>query len=106
LDSNPGWTPNIPADSQASVTSLMIYNIFGGEILKTRMKNGWHFYNRINGECIDFTKSATGKSSEDYHFEDIPSTPDETFNYFEQEDYSTLYLRFINAYEAAIGLDK
>jgi len=29
--------------------SLLIHDVFGGEILKTPQKKGWHFYNRING---------------------------------------------------------
>lgn len=106
LDNDPGWTPGNPADGQDSVISLLIHDIFGGEILKTPKKQGWHFYNRINGERIDFTRSEIGKSSEDYRFEDIPSTPDETHNYFEQADYSTFFMRFVRAFEEAVGLEK
>jgi hypothetical protein len=105
-DNNPGYTPNNLADYQDSVISLLIHDIFGGEILKTHKKKGWHFYNRIDGERIDFTKPELSKSSDDNSFEDIPSTPDETYNYFEQEDYSTFFLRFIRAFEEAVGLDK
>jgi hypothetical protein len=47
-----------------------------------------------------------GKSSEDNRFEDIPSTPDETYNYFQEEDYSTYFMRFVRAFEEAVGLDK
>jgi len=85
---------------------VKIHDIFGGEILKTHKKKGWHFYNRINGERIDFTRSEMGKSSEDNRFEDIPSTPDETYNYFQEEDYSTYFMRFVRAFEEAVGLDK
>ena len=107
LDNNPGLTPdNHPADGQSSETSLLIYDIFGGEILKTHKKKGWHFYNRVNGERIDFARSEMGKSSEDNRFEDIPSTPDETYNYFEHEDYSTFFMRFVRTFEEAVGLEK
>jgi len=105
MDNNPGFTPDKPTDDRGSVTSRLIYDIFGGEILKTHKKNGWHFYNRIDGKRVDFTKSAMGKSF-DRSFEDIPTTPDEPFNYFEQEDYSTLFMRFIRAYEEVVGLKK
>lgn len=101
---NSKWVSKGSAINQSSETSFIIYNIFGGEILKTHMDNGWYFYNRIDGECIDFTNSETSKSSEYKHLEDLPSTPDETHNYFTQEDYFTLYTRFIKAYEEAIGL--
>jgi len=86
--------------------SLLIYDIFGGEILKTHIRRGWHFYNKINGERIDFITSETGKVSEENYFEDIPSTRDETNKYFEQVDYSTLFLRFVRAFEETVGLDK
>lgn len=106
LDFNPRWTPENPTVDQDSVTSLMIYDIFGGEILKTHKKKGWHFYNRIDGKRIDFTKSEMGKSTLTNHFEDIPASPEEVCNYFETEDYLTLRRRFIRAYEEVIGLKR
>ena len=106
LDDKPEVSPDNQTDDQDSVVSLMIHDIFGGEILKTHKKKGWHFYNRINGERIDFTRSEMGKSSEDNRFEDIPSTPDETYNYFQEEDYSTFLMRFVRTFEEAVGLDK
>ncbi len=42
---------------QTSLISLLIHDIFGGEILKTHKNKGWHFYNRIEGKRIDFTGS-------------------------------------------------
>jgi hypothetical protein len=90
---------------EASLISLLVHDIFGGEILKTRMKKGWHFYNRIEGKRIDFTTPDINKSSDDIQFEDIPSTPDETYGYFEKEDYSTFFTKFIRAFEEAVGLD-
>jgi hypothetical protein len=95
-----------PPDDQDSLISLLIHDIFGGEILKTRKKNGWHFYNRIDGLRIDFTRSEIGKSSKEKLFEDIPATPDETYIYFEQEEYSTFLMTFIRAFEEAVGLEK
>lgn len=106
LDGNPEYGLNRPEDGQSSVTSRLIYDVFGGEILKTRKKEGWYFYNRINGERVDFTGSETNKLSRDYRFGDIPSAPDETYNYFAQEDYSTFYMRFVRAFEEAVGLEK
>ena len=47
-----------------------------------------------------------GKSIEDNRFEDLPSTPGETYNYFEEDDYSSFYIKFIRAYEEAVGLRK
>jgi hypothetical protein len=83
--------------------SLLIHDIFGAEILKTPLKKGWHFYNRIDGERIDFSDSDVDKLSKDDHFEDIPSNPDETSLYFEQVDYSSFYSKFIRVFEEIIG---
>ena len=105
-DNNPGWIPYNRVNDQDSVISLLIHDIFGGEILKTHKKKGWHFYNRINGERIDFARLEMCKSSVDNHFEDIPSEPDETYNYFQQEDYSTFLMRFVRAFEETVGCRK
>jgi len=95
-----------PVNSQDPVISLMIHDIFGGEILKTHKKKGWHFYNRIDGERVDFSKSKRSKSVEDNSFDDLPATPDDTSNYYDMEDYSSFFMRFINAYEETVGLNK
>jgi hypothetical protein len=105
-ENNPGRARSNPANGQDSLISNLIFDIFGGEILKTHKKKGWHFYNRINGERIDFSRSETDISSKDYHFEDLPSTPDETHNYFDQIDYSTFLVRFIRTFEEAVGLNR
>ena len=105
-DSASDYNTDNPRDSQDSLVSLLIHDIFGGEILKTHQKNGWHFYNRIDGLRIDFTRSEIGKSVKKRRFEDIPSTPDETYNYFEQVEYSTFLMRFVRAFEEAVGLEQ
>ena len=97
---------NIADLEEASLISLLIHDIFGGEILKTHKKKGWHFYNRIEGKRIDFTGLDLNKTYHDIQFEDIPSSPDETYSYFEDEEYSTFLMRFISAFEEAIGLDR
>jgi len=91
-------------DPRSCETPMLIFDIFGGEILKTHSKNGWHFYNRVNGERIDFTRSAKGKSSGPICFEDIPSSPDEIHLYLEKEDYLTFLMRFVWAFEETVGL--
>jgi hypothetical protein len=89
------------AGSQDSLVSLLIHDIFGGEILKTHKRNRWHFYNRVDGERIDFTQKRV-KSD----FEDIPSDPEEPFNYIDKTDYLTFFNSFIRAFEETVGLDK
>jgi hypothetical protein len=106
LEKKPGSKTNYSANGQSSIISRLIYDIFGGEILKTRMEKGWHFYNRIDGELIDFTRSEMNKSSADNSLEEVPSPPDETYNYFAQEDYTIFLTRFIGAFEETVGLNK
>jgi len=105
-ENNPGLKNNKPADDQSGIISRLIYDFFGGEILKTRMEKGWYFYNLIEGKRVDFTRSRIVSFSGDNDFADIPSTPDETYNYFEREDYITFSMRFISAFEETVGLNK
>ena len=95
---------NLPLNDLSSLTSILVHNIFGGEILKKHHKNGWHFYNRIDGERIDFTEPEANNASENNFIEDLPSSSEETYEYFEQEDYSTFFMEFILAFEEEVGL--
>lgn len=97
---------NMASDILSCVTSRLVYDSFGGEILKTHFKKGWHFYNRINGKNLDFTVPESAKSSRHFPFDDIPSDPDETYNYIQEEDYRTQFIRFIRAFEETWGLKR
>ncbi|OEU49333.1 MAG: hypothetical protein BA866_02185 [Desulfobulbaceae bacterium S5133MH15] len=51
------WQPDNPALGQCNVTALLVDELFGGRILKTKLQEGLHFYNEINGIRYDFTDS-------------------------------------------------
>jgi len=51
------WTAGNPAAGQCNVTALLIHELFGGDLLKTPLPAGDHFYNRIGGQRYDFTAS-------------------------------------------------
>ena len=104
LDFTKGKSRINPATDQDSLISMLIHDIFGGEILKTHKRKGWYFYNRINGVRIDFTGAEIKKSNDDKKFEDIPTTPDETSCYFDKTDYSTFFMTFVRAFEETVGL--
>ena len=91
---------------QDSLISLLMLDVFGGEILKTHTKKNWHFYNRIDGERVDFAIPETQKADANSRFEDIPSTPDETYSYVDQTDYTTFFMSFVRSFEETVGLDK
>jgi hypothetical protein len=97
---------DVPVINQDSIISLLIHDIFGGEILKTRKRKGWHFYNRVDGLRIDLTRTEMNHNKKGIKFEDIPATPDETCRYFDEVDYSSFLMRFIKVFEEAVGLDR
>jgi len=105
FDKSPELTPDKTAINKSSVISQLIFDIFGGEILKTHKRKGWHFYNRINGERVDFAKSELNTSTPDILFEDIPANINEIHNFFEQEQYLPFYMRFIREFEETVGLE-
>ena len=65
------WTPTNPAAGQCNVTSLLIHELFGGELLKTPLPAGDHFYNRIGGRRYDFTAS---QFDQPIAYMDLPAT--------------------------------
>lgn len=52
-----GWKQENPARGQCNVTALLVHELFGGDILKTPLPEGDHFYNRIDGQRVDLTDS-------------------------------------------------
>lgn len=105
-DSDRKLGPKIGTGGQDGLISLLIHDVFGGEILKTHLKKYWHFYNRIEGERVDFTLVKSNEDELLREFEDIPSTPDETLDYIDQTDYTTFFSKFVTAFEDTIGLEK
>ena len=51
------WSKDNPARGQCGVTALVVNDILGGTIVKTRYGQLWHFSNVIDGRVIDFTES-------------------------------------------------
>jgi len=51
------WSPENPANGQCNVTAAVVYDLYGGEILRTRYPTVWHYYNRIDGKRLDLTDS-------------------------------------------------
>lgn len=51
------WRTENPAAGQCSVTAILVQELLGGDILKTRVGADWHFYNLLDGVRRDFTES-------------------------------------------------
>ena len=65
------WTPDNPAAGQCNVTALLVHELFGGDLLKTPLPAGDHFYNRIAGRRYDFTGSQFDRP---IAYMDLPTT--------------------------------
>ena len=105
-DSDRNFKTMSTTSGQDGLISLLIHDVFGGDILKTHTNKYWHFYNRIEGERVDFTEEKSQDENLISKFEDIPSTPDETYDYVDQADYTTFFTKFVRAFEDTIGLEK
>src|SRR5215471_13439976 len=68
------WTEANPAAGQCNVTALLVYELFGGELLKTQLPEGDHFYNWIDGQRYDFTDS---QFAQPINYADLPATRSE-----------------------------
>lgn len=68
------WKPDNPALGQCNATAILIKDMFGGQILKTRYQEGTHFYNEIDGRRYDFTDS---QFSSQIEYDDLESSSDE-----------------------------
>lgn len=85
------YTPQNPAKGQCGVTSLVIQDIFGGEIVKTETIEGWHYYNRFEDKYIDFTESQFERR---VIYVNHLSNREEAMQDTNQEQYSYLKKRF------------
>lgn len=50
------WTPERPSTGQCYVTSMIIQDEFGGDIVAVKVPEGRHFYNVVDGMDIDMTR--------------------------------------------------
>lgn len=87
LESSTKWSKSNPAAGQCGVTALVAQDILGGEILKTKYGQIWHFYNRINGQAIDFTESQFDAAIVYSHYE---SNREEAFQDTNDQQYQYL----------------
>lgn len=65
------WSQSNPAQNHCSVTSLVVQDYFGGEILTTKTSGGTHFYNLIDGKKWDLTAR---QFAEPVPYDDTPSS--------------------------------
>lgn len=88
-ESSTKWSQDNPARGQCGVTALVVQDLLGGEIKKTLLLDGWHFYNIIDGKRYDFTASQFNNEIE---YSDIHSDRDEAFSDTNEKQYNYLKL--------------
>jgi hypothetical protein len=81
------WSLDNPARGQCGVTALVVNDILGGEIYKTWLDEGWHFYNMLAGERRDFTEEQFLYNLE---YQDLCSSREEAFQDTNDAQYSYL----------------
>ena len=84
------WSPSNPAQNHCSITSLVVHDHFGGDILTTQTPGGTHFYNRIDGKTWDLTVS---QFAEPVPYDDTPSTREAALADTSPEKYALLMSR-------------
>ena len=87
LESSSKWSENNPAKGQCGVTTLVVNDLLGGEIYKTKLPGGWHFYNIINGNRYDFTAS---QFTDEIIYMDLPSDREEAYEDTNGNQYNHL----------------
>ncbi|MFE9079198.1 hypothetical protein COE20_01200 [Bacillus cereus] len=87
IETSSKWTLENPANGQCGVTALVIQDIYGGKIKKTKVGEEWHFYNSIDGGRFDFTES---QFNENLNYLDVESNQEEAFADTNEKQYSIL----------------
>jgi hypothetical protein len=88
------WSPSNPAQNHCSITSLIVNDYFGGEILSTQTAGGTHFYNLIDGRRWDLTVS---QFAEPVPYDDTRSTREAALADTSPQKYELLKARLREA---------
>ena len=88
------WSPSNPAQNHCSITSLIVQDHFGGEILCTKTSGGTHFYNLVDGVKWDLTVS---QFAEPVPYDDTPSSRDAALADTSEEKYALMKARLAQA---------
>ena len=97
------WTSENPASGQCNVTAAVIFDLFGGDILRTRLADVWHYYNRIDGKRVDFTDSQFSAPGALFdapaRYDDEPTTRGAAMDGIPDHEYEALKSALVAALE-------
>ena len=88
------WTAENPARGQCSVSALVVQDVLGGHLLKTRIDGAWHFYNRVSGRRIDV---AVSQFSAPICYDDVPTSREDAFADTSDAQYRLLRARVLGS---------
>jgi hypothetical protein len=92
------WTSENPAAGQCNATALLVNELFGGELLKTPLPEGDHFYNRIDGQRYDFTDS---QFDQPITYSDLPATRPDAGRGATEVELAALRSAFQSAFDSS-----
>lgn len=87
IETSSKWTSENPAKGQCGVTALVVQDLYGGEIKKTKVGDVWHFYNLIDGKVFDFTET---QFNEEVNYMGVKSNREEALADTNKKQYSIL----------------
>jgi hypothetical protein len=105
----PSWTPANPSLGQCAVTSLVVHDLLGGELLEAEVhhpdgsRQGFHYWNRLAGVDIDLTRAqftSDERVQEPHLIGRLPSEP-----WLAQEQYVIFRDRVLAALRALRASD-
>ena len=104
LETASQWSVENPANGQCNVTAALVYDLFGGEVLRTRCADVWHYYNRIDGVRMDlsdsqFTDPGARFDLPDPYLDEL-STRDAAMATIPQREYDALRVALLEALKA------
>lgn len=65
-DSRNKWTLDKPYIGQCAVTSLIVNDLLGGDIMRVKVGDESHYYNVVDGKIIDYTAKQYEDTSINY----------------------------------------
>lgn len=105
LRTQPSFLAIVPAYNQCAQTALVIFEYFGGEILRTKinLRDGSeieHFYNSIGGQRYDFTEEQFVISDfvKPIVYQGIPSSSQEAEGTLQSSQLQAMRSGFASAY--------
>jgi hypothetical protein len=87
------WTKDNPSIGHCAISALIIYDLFGGEIYKTKVGRSTHYFNILNnGEIVDVTAE---QFSNPISYDNTIKVNETTLKKNVSERYNLLFTRFM-----------